>query len=116
MSQITVAQVKAFLRVFGTADDELLQDLIAGAEDEACQFLNRTNLPTLPLEYPAESSSEGPYSEEVPSSEDPVAPSVRIAIYYWVQAKYEALKPEDVEKFRKAGETLLQPFRNGLGV
>lgn len=116
MSQITVAQVKAFLRVFGTADDDLLQDLIDGAEDEACRFLNRTNLPTLPLEYPAESSSDAPYSEETPSSEDPVAPSVRMAIYYWVQAKYEALKPEDVTKMRQAGETLLQPFRNQMGV
>ena len=110
MSQITVAQVKAWLRVIGSADDGLLQDLIDGAEDEACRYLNRSELPTLPLEYPSESSSE-----EIPSSEDPVAPSVRQAIFYLVQSKYEG-KVDDTAKIRSIAETLLQPYRNELGV
>jgi hypothetical protein len=116
MSQITVGEVKQYLRVIGTADDALLHLLIDGAEQEACRFLNRENLPTLPLEYPAESSSEGPYSEEIPSSEDPVAPDVVIAVCLLVKADYEATTPAEVEGYRKAAETKLQPYRRALGV
>jgi hypothetical protein len=116
MSQITVAEVKQYLRVIHSSDNDLLQTLIDSAEDEACRFLNRENLPTLPLEYPAESSSDAPYSEEVPSSEDPVAPSVRLAICYLVQRAYEQAKPEDATRMREAAEVLLMPYRRGLGV
>lgn len=116
MSQITVAEAKRYLRVIGTAFDTLLQELIDAAEQEACRFLNRENLPTLPLEYPAESSSEGAYSEETPSSEDPVTPDVRIAVLRLVQAEFEGAKPDDREKLRKAAEVILQPYRRGLGV
>jgi hypothetical protein len=116
MSQITLAEVKQYLRVIHSADNDLIQTLIDSAEDEACRFLNRENLPTLPLEYPADSSSEGPYSEEVPSSEDPVAPSVKLAIFYLVQRAYEATKPEDAVRMREAAETILMPYRRGLGV
>ncbi len=116
MSQITVAEAKLYLRVIGSADDALLQLLIDAAEQEACRFLNRENLPTLPLEYPAESSSDGPYSEEVPSSEDPVAPDVKTAVIHLVQAKYEGTKPEDQMKLRQAAEVILMPYRRGLGV
>lgn len=111
MSQITVAEARAYLRVIGSADNDLLQMLIDGAEQEACRFLNRENLPTLPLEYPAESSSE-----EVPSSEDPVVADVRVAVMHLVQSKYEATKPEDQAKLRGAAEVILMPYRTGLGV
>jgi hypothetical protein len=116
MSQITLQEVKQFLRVIHSGDDALIQTLIDSAEDEACRFLNRENLPTLPLEYPADSSSEGPYSEEVPSSEDPVAPSVKLAIFYLVQRGYETSKPEDAARMRASAETILMPYRRGLGV
>jgi len=116
MSQITIAQAKKYLRVFHSLDDDLIQMLIDGAEQEACRFLNRQNLPTLPLEYPAESSSDGPYSEEEPSSEDPVAPDVVIAILHLIQSKYEGTKPEDQAKLRAAAEVILMPYRRGMGV
>lgn len=111
MSIVTVSEIKDYLRVIHSGDDALLQTLIDAAEDEAVRFLNRTELPTLPLEYP--SSSE---TEEVPSSEDPITPSVRIAIYYLVQSKYEGTKPEDIPKLRQAAEVLLFPYRASLGV
>lgn len=111
MSEISVAEVKRFLRVFHTADDVLLQALIDSAEDEACRFLNRTQLATLPLDYPSESSSE-----DVPSSNDDVAPSVRVAVYLLVQRMYEASKPEDSAKMRSAAEVLLFPYRTEIGV
>lgn len=116
MSQISVATAKLYLRVFHSHDDALIELLIDGAEQEACRYLNRQNLPTLPLEYPAESSSDAPYSEESPSSEDPVAPDVVIAVLHLVQSKYEGTKPEDQEKLRAAAEVILQPYRRALGV
>lgn len=116
MSTITVATLKLYLRVVHSADDALLQVLLDGAEQEACRILNRTNLPTVPLEYPAESSSEGPYSEEVPSSEDPVAPDVVLGVALLVKADYEATTPDEVAGYRKAAETKLQPYRAAMGV
>lgn len=107
---ITVSEVKLFLRVFHSDDDTLLETLIDAAEDEAKRFMNRTELATLPLDYPSSSS------EEVPSSEDPVAPSVRVAVYFLVQSKYEAMEPEKIMQLRKAAETLLAPYRTELGV
>lgn len=117
MSAVTVEEIRAFLRIIHTDDDVLLQTLIDAAEDEAKRFLNRTQLATLPLDYPPlydSSSSEIP--EDVPSSEDPIAPSVRIAVYYLVQSKYEGTKPDDIPKIRAAAEALLMPYRTELGV
>jgi hypothetical protein len=110
VSVVTVDEIRAFLRIIHTDDDVLLQTLIDGAEDEAKRFLNRTELATLPLDYPSSSS------EDVPSSEDPIAPSVRIAIYYLVQSKYEGTKPDDIPKIRASAESLLMPYRTELGV
>ena len=117
MSQVTVAEVKAFLRLIHSGDDDLLQTLIDAAEDEVCRFCDRTELPTLPLDYPPEydsSSSEIP--EDVPSSEDPIAPSVRQAIYYLVQANGYAPDMDQANKLREASRTLLFPYRARLGV
>lgn len=116
MSQVTLQETKEYLRVIHQFDDALIQTLIDSAEDEACRFLNRENLPTLPLEYPAESSSDGPYSEEIPSSQDPIAPSVKLAIFYLVQRAYEQMDPDKADKVRSSAETILMPFRRGLGV
>jgi len=116
LSEVTVLEVKQFLRIIHAGDDLLLQTLIDAAEDEARRYLNRDQLATLPLDYPPiydSSSSEIP--EPVPGPGDPIAPSVRIAIYYLVQCKYENTKPDDIPKMRAAAETLLQPYRTLLG-
>jgi len=52
----------------------------------------------------------------VPSSNDDVAPSVRVAVYLLVQRMYEASKPEDSAKMRSAAEVLLFPYRTEIGV
>lgn len=111
MSTVTLEEVKRWCRVIHSADDDLLQDMIDQAEDEALRFLNRTQPPTLPLDYPSESSSE-----DVPSSEDPVVPSWNKAVCLLVQATYETLKPDDQAKLRSNAETVLFPYRVGLGV
>lgn len=117
MSVITLEQVKRHLRVIHTSDDLLLQDLIDGAEEEAKRFCNRTQLPTLPVDYPPQydsSSSEIP--EDVPSSGDAVAADVVVAVCLLVKADYEATTPDEVAGYRLAAETKLQPYRSQLGV
>lgn len=117
MSTISVAEVKEALRVTHSSDDALLQRLTDGAENEAMRFMNRTQLPTLPQDYPPLCDSEGnPVSEVVPSSEDQVAPDVVTAVFLLVQATYEAVTPDDIAKLRACAETILMPYRVGLGV
>lgn len=110
MSVIALADVKAALRVIHSADDALLQNLLDSAEDEALRFLNRDQLPTLPLDYPEESSSE-----DIPSSEDPIAPSVFTAVVILVKIDYEAA-PGEIETLRRAAEVKLQPYRTQMGI
>ena len=111
MSQVTVEEVKRYLRVTHASDDVLLQELIDAAEQEICRYLNRSELPTLPLEYPEEGSSE-----EEPSSTDPVAPDVRIAVITLVKAEYEGQTPEEIARYREAAINKVQPYRVGQGV
>lgn len=111
MSIITLDRIKRDLRMTHDDDDALLQDHLDASEGEALRFLNRTQLPTLPVDYPSESSSE-----DVPSSEDPIAPEVFSAVCLLVRSKYDAASPDDIAKLRAAAETLLHPFRLCLGV
>lgn len=111
MTQISISYAKGFLRVFHGHDDALLGQLIKAATEQALRFLNRTQLPTLPVDNPSESSSE-----QVPSDEDPVPEDVRIAIVRLVQAQYEGLSADEAEKLRQAAFHMLMPYRIGLGV
>lgn len=111
MSEVTLEQVKADLRVIHDADDILLQELIDAAEQECCRFLNRQYLPTLPLEYPGESSSE-----EIPSHADPIAPDVARGVILIVRADYSETDPLKRAQWRQAAESLWMPYRTGLGV
>jgi hypothetical protein len=110
VSVINLQDVKQALRVIHTADDGLLQQLLDSAEDEACRFCNRTQLPTLPVDNPCP-----PSSEDIPSSEDPIAPSVFTAVVCLVKADYEAGVAEATQ-LRSLAETKLMPYRIGLGV
>ncbi|WP_064746802.1 head-tail connector protein [Lysobacter antibioticus] len=116
MSVIDIAIARSRLRIIGTWSDADLQQALDGAEQEACRFMNRRMLPTLPLEYPQESSSEAPYSEEVPSSDDPVAPDVVEAVLLLVKASFEGTTPEEVGGYRSAAEVKLFPYRAAMGV
>lgn len=111
MSVISLTSVKLDLRVDGTDDDALLQLHIDAAEDEAARFCGRDELPTLPYDLPASSDSE-----DVPSTEDPVAPSVRAAVFLLVRSKYDATSPDEIAGLRRAAESLLMPYRTGLGM
>lgn len=132
---ITLAEVRKALRMTHAQDDDELQRLLDSATQECLRYLNRSQLPTLPhdmpryplpgerVEYwwnypfpnwPTEPSSSSS-SEDVPSSEDPVAPDVANGIILLVQADYEG----DVTKrnaMREAATTLWAPYRIGMGI
>lgn len=80
--------------------------------------MGRSELPTLPFEYPYEISSNdevSEVSEEIPSSEDPVAPDVVNAVILLIQADYDG-DPLQRAALRSAAESLLMPYRVGMGL
>ena len=96
MSTIDLQVAKRRMRVIHNADDDDLQQALDGAEQEALRYMNRTQLPTLPQDFP-----------DVPSSED---------VLLLVKASFEATTPDDVAAYREAAEWKLQPYRVGIGV
>lgn len=116
MSQVTVEQFKAYARIIHADDDDMIQEMIDAAEDECLRFTGRTELPTLPVDYPVEyDSNSSEIQEDVPSSGDPIAPSVRKAVLKLVQAEYEGKDEDEKGKVRRAVEVILFPYRTGLG-
>jgi hypothetical protein len=116
MSYVTLQQVKDALRQTHSEDDTLLQRLIDAAESECLRFLGRTELPTLPLEYPVDSDGDLVSSEvETPSSEDPVAPDVVNGIIMIVIGDYDG-NPTERDKMRRTAEQMWIPYRIGMGV
>jgi hypothetical protein len=109
MSYVTLTQVKQALRQTHNDDDDLLERLIESAEQECLRFLGRTELPTLPVEYPEMSSDGSLEDEEVPSSGDPVAADVVNGIILMVQADYDG-DPLMRDKLRSAAESLWMPY------
>lgn len=109
MSIVTLAQVKADLRMIHSADDTLIQTLIDASEDEAKQFLNRTELPTLPYDLPDADDTE------VVATISNVAPSVYAAVFLLVKSKYEPKDANEIAALRQCAEVLLQPYRTMIG-
>lgn len=93
MSVISLADAKAFLDVIHSADDDKLQNLLDGAEDEAAKFMNATSL---------EAWSELPMS-------------IVVGVLFLLQANYQA-DVDDIPKLRAAAETKLMPYRDEMGV
>lgn len=111
MSEIDLEFVKARLHVVHDADDAMIQQLLDAAEDEAVRFLNRTYLPTLPVDYPTSEDEE-----DEPSSMDPVAPAVVEAVCLLVMASYGAQTSAEMETLRNVAYAKMHPYRVGLGV
>lgn len=114
MTVVTVAQFKAFDRVIHNSDDALILDLIAGAEAEALQFMDRQDLPRFG-EDEAPDEADTSVVIDVISEGTSLAPDVRRAIYYLVQAGYSAKDIDESVKLRKAAETILFPHRRQMG-
>lgn len=113
MTVVTVAQVKAFLRVTHSLDDDLLLDLIGGSEAEALMYMDRQDLPRAG-EDEAPDECDTSIVIDVISEGASLAPDVRNAIYYLVQSKYEATADEAM-KLRNAAFALLAPHRHRQG-
>lgn len=116
MSYITLAQVKADLHVTHNDDDTRIQTYIEVAEDYVKRFLNRDELPTLPVDYPFYDSDLAFESEQVPTSDDPIASSVYIAVFLLVRSYYDAADADEVTKLKAAAESFIMPYRTEWGV
>lgn len=93
MSVISLADAKSFLDVIHNSDDDKLQLLLDGAEDESAKFLNVAGL---------DEWTELPFS-------------ILIGTLLILQANYQAT-PDDIPKLRSAAETKLMPYRVEIGV
>ena len=112
MSVTSVAFVKRLMRVTHSADDVLLQELINSAEEEAIRYLGTDGLPRAGAECP-DCTSGG--SDPVSDSGD--APQgVLTGIALLVQALYEGVDAEEMEKVREQAFKHMRPWRCGFGV
>lgn len=102
---MTLDDIKRDLRVTHGDDDALLEVLIASAKDQALRFINQAELPTVPV---GSSSSSSIGSLEYPGS-------IRTALILLVRCLYDPADAKEIEATRKAAETMLMPYRTGLG-
>ncbi len=114
MSVVTVEEVRLHLRQTQTADDNLLQLLIDGAEDEAKQYLDRDELPRRDDACVCECESDS--SLDPASNASDLAPVVRSAIFLMVQAMYDGLTGDEMEQVRVVAFSMLRPYRCRWGV
>lgn len=114
MSAIPIEQLLGFLRVTQNADNAMLQLLLDDAEDEACQYMNRTTLPRR-NETIRDDFDSNTRPEPVSDSDD-MAPSVRSGIFLVVQAMYEGQTPQVIAGVRAVAEVKWHPYRIELGV
>jgi len=101
MSVLELEKVKSFLDVIHSADDAKLQMLLDAAEDEAAQFMNRSNVSEWESDYVFDSDYSMP-------------PGAMMGVLLLTQAVYQA-SPDDADKLRKAAETKLAPYRVNIG-
>lgn len=104
---MTLDDIKRDLRVTHDDDDAMLEVLIASAKDQALRFIDQDELPTIPVDS-SSSSSSSIGSLEYPGS-------IRTALILLVRCLYDPADAKEIEATRKAAETMLMPYRAGLG-
>lgn len=121
MSLIPLAEAKAFLDVIHTSDDAKLQALLDGSEQEALDFMNRTEFESIcprceteDEDYDSDTHVMGEQMSDI-VAEYGMPASVRTGVLMLLQASYQA-DPDDQAKLRRIGETFLFPYRCGLGI
>lgn len=110
MSVISLAAAKAYLKVIHSGDDDLIQELLDGAERQALDFLDRETFNET-TEFDTEFDSD----EAVDIATYDMPSSTRTAIFKILEADYKA-NPDDAEKLKEAARDMLAPFRDKLGV
>lgn len=120
MSVVQLAEVKAWLDVTFSADDEKIQALIDAAEDEAKRYLDRGELPRrdAPCCECASESTLNPSSNALDPASDTadLAPLVKQGIKLLVQAMYDQPSPDEMEATRQVALKMMFPYRCNLGV
>ena len=105
---MTLDDIKRDLRVTHDDDDALLEVLLASAKDQALRFLDLPELPTVEVDSSSSSSSSSIGSIEYPGS-------IRTALILLVRCLYDPADAKEIEATRKVAETMLMPYRAGLG-
>lgn len=100
MSEVSVAEVKEFLRIVHDDDDAMLQALIDSAEREARSFLGHDSLEV----------------DETDVDAPTVPADVKTAIKLLVRADYDATDAEQAQAWRKCAEVKMYPYRQNIGV
>ena len=104
MSVISLTLAKQYLDVIHALDDVKLQMLLDGAEDEALSFLNANTFDDI---YECDSDAD-PGDLGIPSS-------VVVGVMTLLQARYQTA-PEHQATLRMAAETMMMPYRCGMGI
>lgn len=99
--------IKRDLRVTHDEDDALLEVLLASAVDQALKFTGLESLPTVDAD--SSSSSSSSIGALV------YAGSIRAALILLVRCLYDPADAKEIEATRKVAETMLMPYRTGLG-
>lgn len=86
---MTLDDIKRDLRVTHADDDALLLTLLESAQDQARRFIGQNALPS--------------------------GGSVKTATILLVRCLYDAADAKEIEATRKVAETMLMPYRTGLG-
>lgn len=95
MGQIDIQVAKQRLRVIGSHLDADPQQALDGGEREACRFLD---------------------VDALPDDGGAIYPDVVDGVLLLTKAAFEATTPQEIEGYRRAAETKLMPYRQGLGV
>lgn len=104
MSYLTLSEIKDFLNVFISSDDDKLQILLNGAEKESLEFMNRTSFAEI-------CETDSNYDSDSATMPD----DVRVAVYFLVQRSYQAT-PEEAKALRRVAEGMLMPYRCEMGI
>ena len=106
MSYLTIDDAKEYLNVTHDEDDSKIAMLLAAAEDEALQIMDREQF----------GFEVGADAIEIELESEPVMPdSVRLGVLILLDAAYQAT-PAGAEQLRRVAETKLRAYRANLGV
>ena len=115
MSVIPLSEIKLAIRIDDSDGDAALQRHLDASESEICRFLNRTELPTLPQDFPPLVDVDGTPLDEVEAHNDNIAPEIFSAVCLLVQAKCNTEKAEEIDRIRSVVERMVYPYRVRLG-
>lgn len=104
MTTVSLSAVKDYLNVTHDHDDLKILSMLKASEDEALQFMNRTVFGSV-------CEDDESFDAETATIPDVVV----MAVYLLVATKYDAA-PDQIEILRNSAESLMMPYRCGMGM